>query len=95
MGKIKKTKLIKNLKKNISFISAKHKYIINKQNKKTRNYSNPRTLDALKQNGGNGYINNSQIQDGGFIFDYIKLKYKLRQFNNFKSKFFLMRAFFF
>ena len=87
MGKIKKSKLIKNIKKNISFLSSKHKHIINKENKKTKKRSNPRTLDALNQYGGYGYLNNTELQNGGFIIDYIKLKYKLSQFKSFLNKF--------
>ena len=59
MVKIKKTQIYKNLKKKkINFITSKNKYI-NKQNKKTRNYLNTRTLDALKQYGY-GYISKNQ-----------------------------------
>ena len=85
MGKIKKTQLYKNGKNNnISFLTSKNKYSINKKNKRTRNYMNIRTLDALKQYGY-GYIGKNQ--DGGFFIDYIKLKYKLHQFKKFITKF--------
>ena len=85
MGKIKKTKIYKNGKNNISFLTSKNKYIINKENKRTRNHLNTRTLDSLKQYGY-GYISKNQ-DGGGFIINYLKLKYKLNQFKTFIKKF--------
>ena len=60
----------------------KNDNLINKQAKRTKNNLNIRTLDNLKHYG---YITN--IQSGGFIIDYIKIKYKLRQTKKFITKF--------
>ena len=69
----------------INEINKSHKIndnLIQKKNKNTHTNRNIGTLNALKKYG---YINN--IQKGGFIIDYIKIKYKLHQVKNFIVKF--------